>query len=175
MAIGINTAAPISSSAGSLGITSQPAITPQTPLAAPTTGGSPNAAVATGYSSTPAAGTSSVGDLAAAAQSVAASTQALAAGNTAPVAGNTAANQSTSGGGLGEFVGNAIERLAGFASTSMTRLKDKMNAEMTANGGQMDMAKLQMYSQEMSNFEAIMSMAKKIQDTENEARRVWLR
>lgn len=107
---------------------------------------------------------------------------------TAPVAGTQAlgspnANVATAydptpvtgGGAVSDFVGNAVGRLTAFAAGSMDRIQKAMEGDMTANGGQIDPARLQKYNMEMSTYEMIMQMAAKIQEKQENAAAVWLR
>jgi 5-hydroxyisourate hydrolase-like protein (transthyretin family) len=72
-------------------------------------------------------------------------------------------------------MGNAVSKLAAFAQNSMTNVQKAMQADMTANNGQVDPAKLQQYSMQMSTYEMIMQMAQKIQEKQEAATQVWLR
>ena len=107
---------------------------------------------------------------------------------TTPAAGNAAINTtytpnvspsmdvgSAAGGGLLEDAANAVTRLTAFAQTKMDSVQDKINGLFASEGGEIDAAKLQIYSQEMSSYEMMMQMAAKIQEKEERAISVWLR
>ncbi|MCW2960416.1 MAG: hypothetical protein JWM90_803 [Thermoleophilia bacterium] len=149
-------APPIASSARALGITSQPALT--TPVVAPQANvqapASPNAQVQTGFTAAP---------VAAAQPDVAANFQ-------------QAAATSVVGGGLVDYIkGNATSNLAAVAQRGIKGIQDKMNAEMASAGGTIDPLKVQMYTQQMSSFEMIMQMVAKMQETEENCTRAFLR
>jgi hypothetical protein len=141
----VSYAAPVATGRTSLGVTNQPSTTAPATVTPPVANqqavvNTPNAQVATGFSSTPAA---------------------------------------TSGGGVLGDIGNAIASgingIAQMAQSGMAKLEQQMNGEMSANGGQMDAAKVQMYSQKMSAFEMVMQLAAKLQESKDNATRAWLR
>jgi hypothetical protein len=100
---------------------------PPAPAAAPTSGG--NAAISTGYSSSPA--------------------------------------------NFGTDVTDAVTRLTAFAQDQMKATQDAIQAEFSSEGEPLNAAKLQIYSQRMSMYEMSMQMAAKIQEKEENAKRVW--
>jgi hypothetical protein len=107
---------------------------------------------------------------------------------TAPVAGAQATTPNASvattyspdtavvgGGGLSDFVGNAISKIATMAQNSMNKVQSQLTNEMTANGGNVEPARLQQINQQMSTYQMMMEMAAKIQDKQEQAAQVWLR
>lgn len=79
------------------------------------------------------------------------------------------------GGVISEFVGNAISKIATMAQNSMNSVQSQLTAEMTANGGAVEPARLQQINQQMSTYQMMMEMAAKIQQKQDDAVRVWLR
>lgn len=118
-----------------------------TPGGQPKAGGSPNAKVATGYDPAPVTGGG------AAAPSMA---------------------QAAGGGALGDFASDGVAKIAAFAQNGMNQIQQMIQGDMAANNGQVDPAKMQQYTMQMSTFEMIMQMAKKIQDSKEAASRAWL-
>lgn len=167
----------IPSTAASLGITNQPAITGTT-----TSAGSPNARVGTGFDSTPVAGGATT-DVNAAINAVAAQT-----GQSAQVvraAHNTVGNQfgaaishdfvnAAGGGAISSALENGVAKIAAFAQNGIKSIEKAIQGDMAANNGQVDPAKMQQYTMQMSTFEMIMQMAAKIQEKQERATQVWL-
>jgi hypothetical protein len=164
---------PVVSSPASLGITTQPA----------TTGTGGNAAVGTSYSPNPAnvagggasltqavAGVANQNASTAAQQQRAVSTVANQFG--APLANDF---QTASGGGaISDALQNGVAKIAAFAQNGITRIQQSIQGDMAANNGQIDPAKMQQYTMQMSTFEMIMQMAAKIQEKQERAAQVWL-
>lgn len=188
-------AAPIASTAASLGIV--PAAQPS--VSSNVTGGG-NARVSTGYSATPAAvtggGPTGTQNLQAIAnQSVQAANQRIAGLGATPatvapnaVASNAAAvtsqqfgagmasNLATAAGGgaISDALQNGVAKIAAFAQNGIKSIEQAIQGDMAANNGQVDPAKMQQYTMQMSTFEMIMQMAAKIQEKQERAAQVWL-
>jgi hypothetical protein len=188
------TITPVASSAATLGVTSQPALT----TAGTSTGGG-NAAVNTGYNSTPVTGggpTSGqqlqtiANNSVAAAQNRISSLGATPATGVNPqtIASNAAAitsqqfgapmasNLATGAGGgpISDALQNGVAKIAAFAQNGIKSIEQAIQGDMAANNGQVDPAKMQQYTMQMSTFEMIMQMAAKIQEKQERAAQVWL-
>lgn len=171
------TISPIASNPATLGVTGQPAIT-STPNA--TSGG--NAAVGTAFSPTPATGghaaNINTAITAAAANTGASQQQVRAAHNTvstqfgAPL-GNDFTN-AAGGGNISNALQNGVAKIAAFAQNGIKSIEQAIQGDMAANNGQVDPAKMQQYTMQMSTFEMIMQMAAKIQEKQERAAQVWL-
>ena len=185
-------AAPIATSATTLGVTNQPT----------TTGG--NAAINTGYVSTPVPVVGSttgggasvpltslagqqVGSAVPAAQQQIASMGASAANLTqgqqsqaATAAANIATQQlqtaaTTSGGGvIGDALKSGVSSIVAFAQKGMADIQKAIQGDMAANNGEVDPAKMQLYTMKMSTYELLNQMAAKIQEKEERSIQVWL-
>lgn len=197
MAVGyVSYAAPVATNPSSLGITS-PA-QPRTTSSTPTGGG--NAAVATGFNPTPVpvmgGGTTggASASVAALANSLApaamASGQATTGGSALTQAQQTqavtaAANiatqqlqsaQASSGGGaIGDALTKGVSGIVAFAQKGMADIQKAIQGDMAANNGEVDPAKMQLYTMKMSTYELLNQMAAKIQEKEERSIQVWLR
>ena len=169
------TITPVASTPATLGVTTQPTVTSGTP----TTGGG-NAAVSTGYSSTPVTGggTATPNYAAAAAatggsqQQVRAATNAVSNQFGAPIANDFA--NAAGGGTISNALQNGVAKIAAFAQNGIKSIEQAIQGDMAANNGQVDPAKMQQYTMQMSTFEMIMQMAAKIQEKQERAAQVWL-
>lgn len=107
---------------------------------------------------------------------------------TAPVAGNqavattydpTPVNTGTSGGGaISDAITSGltgISRLVAESSNRVTNVQAKMQAMMTAGGGQLTPVQLQDFQMQMSMAETSMQMAKNIQDKQDQINQIWAR
>ena len=56
----------------------------------------------------------------------------------------------------------------------MKGIEQAIQGDMAANNGQVDPAKMQQYTMQMSTYEMIMQMAAKIQEKQERAAQVWL-
>lgn len=181
MAVGnVSYAAPLATSAASLGVAAQPTTT-----GTATAGG--NAAVATGFDRTPATTTIGGG---AAQPTLAQSTQAAAAANNTSVAavnavhdtvanqfGTTMANQlvtASGGGAIGDALKNGVSSIVAFAQKGMADIQKAIQGDMAANNGEVDPAKMQLYTMKMSTYELLNQMAAKIQEKQDRAVQIWL-
>jgi hypothetical protein len=176
-----NFAAPLATSASTLGVATQPTTTGTT-----ATGGG-NAAISTGFSSTPATTTVGGGNtltLPRATQNAAASlgtsvANVQAAQSTAAAAvGSTLANDlvtATGGGAISDALKNGVSKIVAFAQTGMANIQKAIQADMAANNGEIDPAKMQLYTMRMSTYELLNQMAAKIQEKEDSAIQRWLR
>lgn len=167
-------AAPVATSASML--TGQPT----------TTGG--NAAVPTGYSNTPASTVTGGG---ASQPTIPQAMQNAAATNGTTVAavqnvhntvasqfGTTTANSFTSasgGGAISDALKGGVSNIVAFAQKGMADIQKAIQGDMAANNGEVDPAKMQLYTMKMSTFELLNQMAAKIQEKEERAIQVWLR
>lgn len=187
------TITPVASSAATLGVTSQPTVT----TAGTSTGGG-NAAINTGYNPTPVTGggqTSQQQIQAIANNAVAATNQRITAMGQTPgtvtpqsVASNAAAVTSqqfgapmaaslatgAGGGAISSALQNGVAKIAAFAQNGIKSIELAIQGDMAANNGQVDPAKMQQYTMQMSTFEMIMQMAAKIQEKQERAAQVWL-
>ena len=107
---------------------------------------------------------------------------------TAPVAGNqavattydpTPVNTGTSGGGaISDAITSGLSGIARLVADSSNRVQSvqsKMQAMMTANGGQLTPVQLQDFQMQMSMAETSMQMAKNIQDKQDQINQIWAR
>lgn len=185
-------AAPVATSASTLGVTAQPA----------TTG---NTAVSTGYSATPtssvtggggtAGGSTALNNLAGSlVNGAVANGQAGVSnltGTPAPALNQAATNQVASsasaiatnqlqaaasgGGAIGDALKSGTSRIVAFAQKGMSDIQAAIQGDMAANNGEVPAAKMQLYTMKMSTYELLNQMAAKIQEKEERAIQVWLR
>jgi hypothetical protein len=172
-------AAPVATSPTTLGaLTSQPATT-----ATATTGG--NAAIATGYNPTPVVG-GGAATTGGAAPNVAALANQLAPAGTNQQAVTAAANiatqqlqtsydsASSGGGAIGDALKSGTSKIVAFAQKGMADIQKAIQGDMAANNGEVDPAKMQLYTMKMSTYELLNQMAAKIQEKEERSIQVWL-
>jgi hypothetical protein len=163
---------PVSTTTASLGITPQPVVSGASTTA------SPNAQVGTSYSSTPAVTgggpslTSAVANVASQNATTAAATKAVSSQFGAPLANDFAS--ASGGGAISDALNNGVAKIAAFAQNGMKSIEQAIQGDMAANNGQVDPAKMQQYTMQMSTFEEIMQMAAKIQEKQDRAAQVWL-
>ncbi len=70
--------------------------------------------------------------------------------------------------------GNAVDALVGMASTGIKGIeKDLTDAQ--ASGKPLDATSISLATQKMSRYSTMMELAKKLQDSQEEATRVWVR
>jgi hypothetical protein len=194
-------AAPIATSASSLGVTSQPT----------TTGG--NAAVSTGYASTPVAVTGGGSTTTGATSGVGAGLTAMnnaagsavtsaqgsinALGSSTPAATNVSTNAvannayasvanqfgtgmandlatAAGGGVISNALKNGVSSIVAYAQSGMQKIQQAIQGEMAANGGEVDPAKMQLYTMQMSTYELLNQMAAKIQEKQERSVQIWL-
>jgi hypothetical protein len=183
-------AAPVATSASTL--TGQPS----------TTGG--NTAVSTGYSSTPAStvtgggsvgGSTAINNLASglvagAVSNGQAGVSAL-TGTPAPALNQAQTNQvansaasiattqlntaAVGGGAIGDALKSGVSGIVAFAQKGMADIQKAIQGDMAANNGEVDPAKMQLYTMKMSTYELLNQMAAKIQEKEERSIQVWLR
>lgn len=181
MSVGyVSYAAPLATTAASLGAR---------PVASTAAHAVGNAAVATGFDAAPAASAVIGGGAATTMRQAAASVipaqpaaptaaEAAAVSTVAGQFGQPLANDfqtAASGGGITEVLSNGISKITAFASNGMKKIEQAIQADMAANNGQVDAAKMQQYSMQMTTFQQIMEMAKKIQDSKDRAMDAWIR
>jgi hypothetical protein len=77
--------------------------------------------------------------------------------------------------GFAADVKNAITALTSFAQSKMDAVQANIKALMNSEGGEMNAAKLQVYSQELSSYETMMQMAAKLQEKQDRAAQIWVR
>jgi hypothetical protein len=170
-------AAPVATSPGVLAqLTRQPTTTSQAPAG--------NAAVPTGYSSAPVV--SGGGTTGGAAPNVAALASQLApaganqqavtaAANIATQQLQSAQDSSASGGGvIGDALKSGTSKIVAFAQKGMADIQKAIQGDMAANNGEVDPAKMQLYTMKMSTYELLNQMAAKIQEKEERSIQVWL-
>ncbi|MCW2926093.1 MAG: hypothetical protein JWM86_61 [Thermoleophilia bacterium] len=88
----------------------------------------------------------------------------------------SAPTASVSGGGeLSDALTNGVARIAAWAHRGMAGIQQAIQGDMNANNGQVDPARMQQYTMQMSNFELMNQMAAKMQEKEEAAIKVWLR
>ena len=92
------------------------------------------------------------------------------AGNAAVPTGYSSTPTDASFGGE---ITNAVTRLTAFAQQKMQDTQNEISSLFNSEGGPVDAAKLQVYSQRMSMYEMSMQMAKQIQEKEERATAVW--
>ena len=159
-----------------------------------------NAAIPTGYSATPVAASSTSTATAlrsAAAQPTTGVPRATTANGVLNVGGQAVTNaqqgvaaltnvgnyvSATSGtpqtSSVQHDVKDAISALTAFAQGKMDNVKANIKALMSSEGGadsQLNAAKLQEYSNELSTFESMMQMAAKMQEQQDQAIKIWVR
>ncbi len=171
-------AAPVATSASSLGVTPQPSTTG---------GGGGNASVQTGYSSTPA---TTVGGGPTQPTLPQAMQNAAAANGTTVQAvqgvHNTVASQfgsqmatdfttASGGGAISNALKSGVGSIVAFAQKGMADIQKAIQGDMAANNGEVDPAKMQLYTMKMSTYELLNNMAAKIQEKEERSIQVWLR
>lgn len=186
-------AAPVASSAAALGVTPQPQ----------TTGG--NSTVSTGYSTTPAssvtgggavaggstainnlagslvggavangqAGVSAITGTPAPALSQAATSQVQ--NSAAAIATNQMQAATSGGGAIADALKSGTSKIVAFAQKGMADIQAAIQGDMAANNGEVDPAKMQLYTMKMSTYELLNQMAAKIQEKEERSIQVWLR
>jgi len=169
---------PIASNPATLApLTSQPAVT------GTTTTGTTNSRTSTAYvpSPAPAAGGNGIAGAVAGVANQNASTAATQARAVQTVSSQFGAplgqdfSTAANGGAISSALENGVAKIAAFAQNGITGIKQAMQADMAANNGQVDPAKMQQYTMQMSTFELIMQMAAKIQESEKSAAQVWMR
>lgn len=79
------------------------------------------------------------------------------------------------GGAISDALKGGVAKIAAWAQRGMTGIQEAIQGDMHSNGGQVDPARMQQYTMEMSRYEMMMQMAAKIQEKEDAAIRVWLR
>lgn len=83
---------------------------------------------------------------------------------------------STSGGGaIGDALKSGVGSIVAFAQKGMADIQKAIQGDMAANNGEVDPAKMQLYTMKMSTYELLNQMAAKIQEKEERAIQVWLR
>jgi hypothetical protein len=179
MSVGyVSYAAPVATTPATLGVTTRPATTGTT-----TAGG--NAAIPTGFDRTPIAGGGTTQP------TLAQATQAAAAANGASVQaintvhntvsgqfGTQAANDlvtASGGGAISDALKGGVSRIVAFAQKGMADIQKAIQGDMAANNGEVDPAKMQLYTMKMSTYELLNQMAAKIQEKEERSIQIWLR
>lgn len=186
MAVGyVSYAAPVASTPATLGVAAQPSA-PRAATTATTSAG--NSATATAFDRTPA--TTPVGaastqpTLAQAVNTVAGQngTNVGAAQNAhalaTQAAGSAAADNlmtASAGGAINDALTNGVSKIVAFAQTGMANIQKAIQGDMAANNGQVDPAKMQLYTMQMSTFELLNQLAAKIQEKEDSSIQRWLR
>lgn len=179
-------AAPVATSPGVLArITAQPATT-TTPTTQRPAG---NAAVSTGFDRTPVTGggaatgaattsgsTANIQTLANQLAPAGTSQQAVtAAANIATQQLQSASDASASGGGaITDALKTGTSKIVAFAQKGMADIQKAIQGDMAANNGEVDPAKMQLYTMKMSTYELLNQMAAKIQEKEERSIQVWL-
>lgn len=79
------------------------------------------------------------------------------------------------GGEISDALKSGVAKIAAWAQRGMTGIQEAIQGDMNANNGQVDPAKMQQYTMQMTNYELMMQMAAKIQEKEEAAIKVWLR
>lgn len=180
MAVGyVSYAAPVATGPASLGVTS-----PAQPTTTSATTGGGNAAVNTGYSSTPVPVVGG-GPTGGASANITALANQLAAPGTSQQAVTAAANIATqqlqaaqnasAGGAIGDALKSGVSGIVAFAQKGMADIQKAIQGDMAANNGEVDPAKMQLYTMKMSTYELLNQMAAKIQEKEERSIQVWLR
>ena len=96
-------------------------------------------------------------------------------------AGNAAVNTGfdptpvTGGGAVGDFLKDSVSKMVAMASTGKENLEKAMAADTASNGGKLDAAKVQQYTSQLSTYDNLTALAKKIQDSKDQSIQVWLR
>jgi len=134
-------------------------VTLPTNYVAPANGQVANAAIATlanGYQTNPIANT---GPAVAGVGATLANDAAIAAG----------------GGAISSALKSGVSSIVAFAQNGMKNIQAAIQADMAANNGEVDPAKMQLYTMKMSTYELLNQMAAKIQEKEEAAMQRWLR
>ena len=93
-----------------------------------------------------------------------------------PVATPAVDGAAAAGGGeIGDALKSGVAKIAAWAQRGMAGIQQAIQGDMNANNGQVDPAKMQQYTMQMSNYELMNQMAAKLQEKEEAAMRVWLR
>ena len=79
------------------------------------------------------------------------------------------------GGAITDALKSGVAKIAAWAQRGMTGIQEAIQGDMNANNGQVDPAKMQQYTMQMTNYELMMQMAAKIQEKEEAAIKIWLR
>ena len=96
-------------------------------------------------------------------------------------AGNAAVNTAfdptpvTGGGVVGDFLKDSVSKMINMASTGKDNLEKAMAADTKANGGKLDAAKVQQYTSQLSTYDNLSALAKKLQDSKDQSIQIWLR
>jgi hypothetical protein len=185
MAVGyVSYAAPVASTPATLGVTPPQAGGTAAPTASPVG----NAATATAFDRTPA--TTPIGARTAQ-PTVPQAINTVAAQNGVTVAtaqnahavasqqfGSAVGNNlmtANAGGSIGQALTNGVSNIVAFAQKGMADIQKAIQGDMAANNGQIDPAKMQLYTMQMSTFELLNQLAAKIQEKEDNSIQRWLR
>ena len=68
-----------------------------------------------------------------------------------------------------------VAKIAAWAQRGMSGIQQAIQGDMSANNGQVDPAKMQHYTMQMSNYEMMNQLAAKIQEKQDASIRAWLR
>lgn len=115
------------------------------------------------------------------ATAAAAATAPAAGAAPAAPAGNAAVNTGfdptpvTGGGVVGDFLKDSVSKMINMASTGKENLEKAMAADTAANGGKLDPAKVQMYTSQLSTYDNLNQLAKKLQESKDNSIQIWLR
>lgn len=121
----------------------------QAPAANAQAAGTPNQRIATGYDPTPV--------------------------STGTVVGGGQSPATSGGGAVGDFLGGAAVRLAAMANEGRSRTENQMSADTTAAGGMLNQAQVQKYMSQINTWDQLNALAKKVQDSQDQAIQIWLR
>lgn len=81
----------------------------------------------------------------------------------------------TGGGAVTDFLKDSVSKMINMASSGKENLEKTMAADTAANGGKLDAAKVQQYTSQLSTYDNLTALAKKLQDSKDQSIQVWLR
>ena len=83
--------------------------------------------------------------------------------------------QAAGGGQITNALKTGVSSIVAFAQKGMADIQKAIQGDMAANNGEVDPAKMQLYTMKMSTYELLNQMAAKIQEKEEAAMQRWLR
>jgi hypothetical protein len=97
------------------------------------------------------------------------------ANSAAAIATNHMTAAASGGGAISDALKSGVSSIVAFAQKGMSDIQKAIQGDMAANNGEVDPAKMQLYTMKMSTYELLNQMAAKIQEKEERSIQVWLR
>lgn len=97
------------------------------------------------------------------------------ASSAAAIATNQMQSAASGGGAIADALKSGTSKIVAFAQKGMADIQAAIQGDMAANNGEVDPAKMQLYTMKMSTYELLNQMAAKIQEKEEQSIQVWLR